>query len=41
MDMFNIKSAVLDFCYNVKNKLAAIKRNTKGYIASTILYHIV
>jgi hypothetical protein len=41
MDMFNIKSAKLDFCYSVSSKLAAIKRNAKDYIASPVLYHSV
>jgi hypothetical protein len=41
MDMFIIKSAILDLCYNVSNKLAAVKRNAKDYAASPIPYHIV
>jgi hypothetical protein len=41
MDMLNVKSAILDFCYKVSNTLSVIKRDAKDYITSPIFYHSV
>ena len=41
MDMFIIKSAILDLCYIVSNKVSTITKDAKDYVASPIFCRIV